>query len=191
MLVYYNYSLPRILSSLRMFLRYKKMVYYFYWSYILWILMIQLLPAHSTFCLFRIFSCMFYSFPSFKSVLWNSLKSIIFFFSYLYYHYFLSSFPLILCFQCLISFLFLQGAVYSSPDYDGRTALHIAASEGHLEVVRFLLSHGALVHTRDRYGTMPLHDAVSFDQHEVIALLVQTGAHLKIHPYKLGIELCL
>ena len=85
----------------------------------------------------------------------------------------------------------MQGALYSVADYDGRTALHVAASEGHVDIVRHLLLNGALVHKVDRYGYKPLDDAVKFNRHDVIKLLVETGAKLNLQPSKLGIELCL
>ncbi len=50
----------------------------------------------------------------------------------------------------------------SIADYDGRTPLHVACSEGHLELVRYLLSHGASVHVRDRFNHTPLCNAVMF-----------------------------
>ncbi|GKC69189.1 serine/threonine-protein kinase STY17-like protein isoform X1, partial [Tanacetum coccineum] len=44
-----------------------------------------------------------------------------------------------------------DGVDVNSIDLDGRTALHIAASEGHVEVVKFLLSRKANIDARDRY----------------------------------------
>ena len=46
-------------------------------------------------------------------------------------------------------------------DYDGRTALHLAASEGHLEILQFLISsnHVKNINPIDRWGNTPLDDA--------------------------------
>lgn len=35
--------------------------------------------------------------------------------------------------------MFLQGYDFELSDYDKRTALHLAASEGHVEVAQFLI----------------------------------------------------
>ena len=43
-------------------------------------------------------------------------------------------------------------AVVNASDYDGRTALHLAASEGHVPVVELLIKHGADVNPVDRWG---------------------------------------
>ncbi|KAF0696733.1 Aste57867_12535 [Aphanomyces stellatus] len=53
----------------------------------------------------------------------------------------------------------LQGANMTSADYDGRTAMHIAASMGHIRVIEELLRQGADVHAVDRWGGTPLSDA--------------------------------
>ena len=42
-------------------------------------------------------------------------------------------------------------------DYDLRTPLHLAASEGHFEVVEYLIQNGALV-KKDRWNNTPLDD---------------------------------
>ena len=44
-------------------------------------------------------------------------------------------------------------------DYDGRTALGIAASEGHIESVRYLVTHGANINHKDARGNDALADA--------------------------------
>ena len=35
-------------------------------------------------------------------------------------------------------------------DYDSRTALHVAACEGHGQMIDCLIAHGALIHAKDR-----------------------------------------
>ena len=42
-------------------------------------------------------------------------------------------------------------------DYDKRTSLHLASSEGHIEIVKLLLQHGAKV-TNDRWGHSPIDE---------------------------------
>lgn len=45
---------------------------------------------------------------------------------------------------------------------DGRSALHLAASEGQLEAVKELLSAGAKLEVEDRWGGTPLSDALRY-----------------------------
>ncbi|CAI0407564.1 unnamed protein product [Linum tenue] len=46
-----------------------------------------------------------------------------------------------------------EGIDVNSIDLDGRTALHIAACEGHAEVVKLLLNRRASIDARDRWGS--------------------------------------
>eukprot|EP00842_Homolaphlyctis_polyrhiza_P000206 jgi/Hompol1/1186/HPOL_005530-RA len=62
-------------------------------------------------------------------------------------------------------------------DYDGRSPLHVAASEGHLESVSILLTHGANLHMRDRFGRSVLYDAVHAGHQQIVQLLREAGAH--------------
>lgn len=76
-------------------------------------------------------------------------------------------------------------------DYDGRTPLHVASCEGHLELVKYLLSHGATVYAKDRYGDTPLCNAVRFRHKKVVQLLRMTGAHFSRDELEeAGTELC-
>jgi ankyrin repeat protein len=43
--------------------------------------------------------------------------------------------------------LISAGADPSKPDYDGRTALHVAALRGYEDIVRFLIQRGANVNS--------------------------------------------
>ena len=56
-------------------------------------------------------------------------------------------------------------------DYDRRTALHIAAAEGHVEICRHLIKNGARVNRADRWGGFPLDDAHRNQRIEVVNLL--------------------
>lgn len=61
-------------------------------------------------------------------------------------------------------------------DYDHRTALHLAASEGHIDVVTFLCKRGANVNVEDRWGGRPLDDALEKDNKHVAEVLRGYGA---------------
>ncbi|KAL7989662.1 hypothetical protein Chor_012328, partial [Crotalus horridus] len=57
-------------------------------------------------------------------------------------------------------------------DYDSRTALHVAAAEGHLEVVKFLMEACRVnPFVKDRWGNIALDDAIQFHHLEVVKLL--------------------
>jgi len=61
-------------------------------------------------------------------------------------------------------------------DYDRRTAMHVAASEGHIEVCKFLVERGARINRSDRWGGSALDDASRHRQKEVIQYLRSLGA---------------
>lgn len=63
------------------------------------------------------------------------------------------------------------GVNLDQPDYDGRTALHLAASENQSEVVKYLLDNGVNKAPVDRWGSTPLKDAKRAKHGEIISLL--------------------
>jgi len=60
-------------------------------------------------------------------------------------------------------------------DYDKRTPLHLAASEGCYKVTEWLLSQGAAVNALDRFRRTPLEDAARGEFSEVAKLLIAKG----------------
>ena len=63
------------------------------------------------------------------------------------------------------------GLSANSRDYDGRTGLHITASQGHTEAVMLLLSKGADPSPIDNFGRTPLLEAVRSRQEPAARLL--------------------
>ncbi|XP_017222921.1 integrin-linked protein kinase 1-like isoform X1 [Daucus carota subsp. sativus] len=69
-----------------------------------------------------------------------------------------------------------DGVDVNSIDLDGRTALHIAACEGHNHVVEILLSRKANIDARDRWGSTAAADAKYYGNVEVYNILKARGA---------------
>jgi len=69
-----------------------------------------------------------------------------------------------------------KGVDVNMADYDGRTALHLAASEGQVEVVNYLIGRGADVTLKDRWGGTPLSDAERGHFDNICEILVGAGA---------------
>jgi glutaminase len=67
--------------------------------------------------------------------------------------------------------LHVQGWKLNAYDYDGRTALHVAASEGRLDVVVYMVVHGANIHHRDCRNNDALADAMREGHTDVVEFL--------------------
>ncbi len=70
-----------------------------------------------------------------------------------------------------------SGADPNLGDYDGRTPLHLAATEGHPDVVAYLLDKGVDANPVDRWGGTPLGDAERAGHAAVVALLKPHTVH--------------
>ncbi len=64
-----------------------------------------------------------------------------------------------------------NGIDLDAADYDGRTAAHLAASEGHGNVIQYLIDHGGNMTPKDRWGGTPLIDAHRHKHKKVIDML--------------------
>ncbi len=67
--------------------------------------------------------------------------------------------------------LVAQGADYNASDYDGRTPIHLAAAEGHGDVVSYLLDLRATPNPVDRWGFTPADEAKRHNHPEVSKIL--------------------
>ena len=69
-----------------------------------------------------------------------------------------------------------RGAEVDARSDKGKTALHYAATYGHVEAVKLLLENGALVDARDRDGHTPLMFAAIYGCNHTIQALINGGA---------------
>ena len=68
--------------------------------------------------------------------------------------------------------LFNIGVGLDGQDYDARSALHLASSEGKLEAVKFLVEKGANIYIKDSRGSDPLDDAIRENRTHVVNYFV-------------------
>ncbi|KAL5545186.1 hypothetical protein UlMin_008970, partial [Ulmus minor] len=86
--------------------------------------------------------------------------------------------------KCLIG----AGADPNNIDYDGRSALHVAACRGYEDITAFLVERGVDVNVSDKFGNTPLLEAIKNGHDGVISLLTNAGATITIE--NIGSFLC-
>ena len=69
----------------------------------------------------------------------------------------------------------IKGVDINQGDYDGRTALHLAAAEGHENCVSFLITNGANARAKDRWGATPLDDAKKAGNDNILSELKKSN----------------
>ena len=90
----------------------------------------------------------------------------------------------------MLTIMIKCGCPINSADYDQRTCLHLAASEGNLRIAEFLATHGADLNVKDRWGGTPLQDAVRNKHTEMAIMLHKHGAELGYDDVTASGELC-
>ena len=68
-----------------------------------------------------------------------------------------------------------RGISIDAADYDARTALHLAASEGRIQVLKYLLAHNVNIHAVDRWGHKAYDDAIRHGHQDAANLIERAG----------------
>lgn len=89
-----------------------------------------------------------------------------------------------------IEVLLAVGCPVNCVDYDRRSALHLAASEGAVRVVETLMDAGADLNKFDRWNGTPMRDAIRNGHERVALLLLERGAVLGLSEADAAGELC-
>jgi glutaminase len=64
-----------------------------------------------------------------------------------------------------------EGSSLDVADYDLRTAMHLACSEGRLSTVKWLINEGANLAVKDIFGNKPIDDAIRYNHKEIVKLI--------------------
>lgn len=84
-----------------------------------------------------------------------------------------------------------NGAPVDTVDYENRTALHLAATNGQQEVVKFLIDEcGANTNPVDRFGASPMDDAIRAKHLVVVEYLREHGGNEQMAKKDRSMDLC-
>jgi len=86
--------------------------------------------------------------------------------------------------------LLILGADCNLGDYDGRRPLHIAASEGNVEMTELLLQYNCDINIKDNYDNTPLSDALTYGHYFIAKYLYKNGGKVLINSKTLASKLC-
>lgn len=80
----------------------------------------------------------------------------------------------------------IKNGDFSQGDYDNRTPLHLASSNGHLNVVKYLIDTGKLMNINpiDRWGGTPYDDAIRESYDDIATYLKSIGGKSGTEIYK-------
>jgi len=70
------------------------------------------------------------------------------------------------------------GSEVDAGDNDGRTSLHLACQQGHLDLVRLLVHKGANIEAKSHEGSTPFRVACLNGHKEIARYLVDRGAQV-------------
>ncbi|XP_058185385.1 potassium channel SKOR-like [Rhododendron vialii] len=84
--------------------------------------------------------------------------------------------------------LIRAGSDPNKTDYDGRSPLHLAASQGYEDITLFLIQEGVDINITDKFGNTPILEALKNGHDRVASQLVKHGAALNID--NVGCFLC-
>lgn len=62
---------------------------------------------------------------------------------------------------------------------NGNRAIHIAAQNGHKDIVQILINKGCDINVKNMKGNTPLHMAIGYDYYSTAVLLINSGAQLE------------
>ncbi|KAL0910965.1 hypothetical protein M5K25_019064 [Dendrobium thyrsiflorum] len=75
--------------------------------------------------------------------------------------------------------LYSLGVSLNAKDSQGRTALHMAAANGHVDIVEYLIRNGVDVNASNNEKNTPLHWACLNGKKEVVKALILAGAKME------------